>query len=84
MHYSLRQLHQQQQQRLTRLAQQLELLNPQRTLERGYAILLDKKGKVIQDTQQLQKQQHVNVKLKDGELDLHIALKNATNQADLF
>ena len=84
LHYSLRQLHQQQQQRLTRLAQQLELLNPQRTLERGYAILLDKKGKVIQDTQQLQKQQHVNVKLKDGELDLHIALKNATNQADLF
>lgn len=33
---------------------QLELLNPQRTLERGYAILSDHKGKLIRSTLDLQ------------------------------
>lgn len=45
---------QQQQSRLHHLQAQMELLNPQRTLERGYAILSDEQGQVIRSSAQIQ------------------------------
>jgi exodeoxyribonuclease VII large subunit len=41
----------QQRQQLSALQTQLELLNPQRTLDRGYAIIRDHKGKLLRSTQ---------------------------------
>lgn len=61
-----------QQQALGNLSAQLELLNPQRTLERGYAIVLDKKGKVLRKPDQFKAPGHVTVRLAEGEVDLGI------------
>ena len=45
---------------------QLELLAPQRTLERGYAILQDADGSVLRDTTQLAPPQQLTVTLANG------------------
>ncbi len=45
---------------------QLELLAPQRTLERGYAILQDADGSVLRDTAQLAPPQQLKVTLASG------------------
>ncbi len=52
--------------RQTALQAQLELLAPQRTLERGYAILQDADGKVLRDTAQLSPSQQLTVTLANG------------------
>jgi exodeoxyribonuclease VII large subunit len=44
---------QQQQSSLAHLQAQLELLNPQRTLERGYVILSDHKGKLVRSSAEI-------------------------------
>ena len=54
---------QQQRQQLAALASQLEMLNPQRTLERGYAILSDEKGQLIRSSHQLKAHSNVHVRL---------------------
>ncbi|MDN2711948.1 exodeoxyribonuclease VII large subunit [Janthinobacterium sp. SUN118] len=64
--------------RLDGLAAQLELLNPQRTLERGYAILRDDKGAIVRSPAQLQARQNVNVRLADGSAQIGIASVQAT------
>lgn len=51
---------------LAALNAQLELLNPQRTLERGYAIVSDAKGKVIRTPLALQPRHFVTVQLAEG------------------
>ncbi len=55
------------------LAAQLELLNPQRTLERGYAILTDEKGSILRSPSQLKPRQNVNVRLAEGSAEIGIA-----------
>ncbi len=45
---------------------QLDLLAPQRTLERGYAILQDEAGSVLRDTAQLKPPQQLTVTLAAG------------------
>ena len=64
--------------RLDGLAAQLELLNPQRTLERGYAILRDEKGNIVRSPAQLQARQNVNVRLAEGSAQIGIASVQAT------
>ena len=64
--------------RLDGLAAQLELLNPQRTLERGYAILRDEKGQIVRSPAQLQARQNVNVRLAEGSAQVGIASVQAT------
>ncbi|MFC3107036.1 exodeoxyribonuclease VII large subunit [Undibacterium arcticum] len=54
---------QQQRQQLAALASQLEMLNPQRTLERGYAILSDAKGQLIRSSHQLKAHSNLHVRL---------------------
>ncbi|MCC7701339.1 exodeoxyribonuclease VII large subunit [Janthinobacterium sp. GW460P] len=64
--------------RLDGLAAQLELLNPQRTLERGYAILRDEKGAIVRSPAQLRARQNLNVRLAEGSAQIGIASVQAT------
>jgi exodeoxyribonuclease VII large subunit len=58
---------------LTALASQLELLNPQRTLERGYAIITDGGGAVVRSPGQLRPKQVLSLRLADGGADVTLA-----------
>ncbi|MFZ6642806.1 exodeoxyribonuclease VII large subunit [Undibacterium sp. TC4M20W] len=62
-----------QQQQLSALRSQLELLNPQRTLERGYAILSDHKGKALRNTSELKPQSLIQVRLASGTAEVGIS-----------
>ena len=55
------------------LRAQLELLAPQRTLERGYAIVQDDQGHILRDTAQLQQDQAIDVRLATGAVRIKIA-----------
>ena len=55
-----------------RAAQALEHLNPQRVLERGYAVLRNAQGQVIRQTQQASPGQPLSALLCDGELALRV------------
>ncbi len=52
---------------------QLELLAPQRTLERGYAIVQDEHGQVLRDAAQLRPSQALELKLASGSAQIEIA-----------
>lgn len=58
---------------LESLAAQLELLNPQRTLERGYAIVLDAKGKIVRSPKDLHARETVTMRLAEGSAEVGIA-----------
>lgn len=60
-------------QQLTTLNAQLELLNPQRTLERGYAIVTDHKGRVLRAPAELQARSDITLRLAGGSADITIA-----------
>ena len=62
-----------QHQALAALAAQLELLNPQRTLERGYAIVTDKHGAVLRHPKQLQPREALTVRLAEGAAEVTLA-----------
>ncbi len=66
-------LYTQQKQVLTAQAAQLEMLNPQRTLERGYAIVSDKTGKVLRSPSELHPRSTVSIRLAQGNADVSIA-----------
>ena len=61
-----------QQQTLSNLNAHLELLNPQRTLERGYAIILNKKGTILRKPAQFKAPDNITVRLAEGDLDLGV------------
>lgn len=63
----------QQKRTLRSMEAQLELLNPQRTLERGYAILSDHKGKLIRSSKDLHANSLLSVRLADGAAELGIS-----------
>jgi exodeoxyribonuclease VII large subunit len=58
---------------LSALAAQLELLNPQRTLERGYAIVRDAKGHILRDPAQIHVRETLTVRLADGSAEVGVA-----------
>jgi len=58
---------------LNALAVQLELLNPQRTLERGYAIVRDGKGQIVRDPAQIHARDTLTVKLANGSAEVGVA-----------
>jgi len=64
---------QRRQQWLATHAAQLELLNPQRTLERGYAIVTDAKGQVLRSPAQLQPRSNITLRLAEGSAEVAIA-----------
>jgi len=55
------------------LASQLELLNPQRTLERGYAIVRDGKGNIVRDPAQIKARDTLHLRLADGSAEVGVA-----------
>ncbi|MEC4718620.1 exodeoxyribonuclease VII large subunit [Noviherbaspirillum sp. CPCC 100848] len=63
----------QRRQALAALSAQLELLNPQRTLERGYAMVIDGKGKLIRSPKDIRPREVVSVRLADGAAEVGIA-----------
>lgn len=69
---------QQRRQTLTSLVSQLELLNPQRTLERGYAMVLDSHGNIVRQPRQLHAGTTVNLRLAEGSASIGIASVQAT------
>ncbi|HEX2603753.1 MAG TPA: exodeoxyribonuclease VII large subunit [Oxalicibacterium sp.] len=60
-------------QALSALAAQLEMLNPQRTLERGYAIVADEQGRILRTPQELQPRKNLRVRLAEGSAEIGIA-----------
>ncbi|PSB91823.1 exodeoxyribonuclease VII large subunit [Candidatus Pandoraea novymonadis] len=58
---------------LNDLSVRLELLNPRRTLQRGYAAVLDSKGHPVRDPNRLTRRQKVTLLLADGAADIEIA-----------
>jgi exodeoxyribonuclease VII large subunit len=58
---------------LAALAAQLELLNPQRTLERGYAIVSDARGHVLRSPAEIRVHQTLTVRLADGSAEVGVA-----------
>ena len=60
-------------QRLASLQAQLSLLDPQRTLERGYAIVQDDKGQVVRSPRQLRPNSTISVRVAEGSAELGIA-----------
>jgi exodeoxyribonuclease VII large subunit len=63
---------QQQQQRLSQLGQNLQHLNPQAVLERGYAYVQNAKGELISSNKQLKTGQRVALSFKDGRAEAEI------------
>jgi len=70
---ALAQLHQRRRQRLAAQTAQLALLNPQRTLERGYAIVTDAKGQVLRAPEQLQARSSITLRLAAGSAEVTLA-----------
>ena len=58
---------------LEALSAQLELLNPQRTLERGYAIVTDAAGHVLRSPAQIQVHAALTVRLAEGSAAVGVA-----------
>lgn len=58
---------------LTTQATRLELLSPQHTLERGYAIVTNRQGKVLRTPSELQPHSNVTLRLAKGSADIGIA-----------
>jgi exodeoxyribonuclease VII large subunit len=55
------------------LAAQLELLNPQRTLERGYAIVSDARGHVLRSPAAIKVHETLTLRLADGSAEVGVA-----------
>ena len=66
-------LQQQRRQALAHLSAQLDLLDPQRTLERGYAIVTDARGAIVRSPQALHARAVIGVRLADGSAQVGIA-----------
>ena len=63
---------QRQQQTLEQIGVRMELLNPQRLLERGYSVLTTQSGQVVTSTQQAPVGTPLKVVLVDGSLDVTV------------
>ncbi|MBS0291813.1 MAG: exodeoxyribonuclease VII large subunit [Proteobacteria bacterium] len=59
--------------RLERAALRLDLLSPQRVLERGYALLTDSEDRPVMRPSQVRPGEAVHARLAEGELDLTVA-----------
>lgn len=59
-------------QSLAALSAQLELLNPQRTLERGYAIVSDADGHILRAPQAIRPRSVLRVRLAEGSADISV------------
>ena len=60
-------------QSLAALQAQLDLLAPQRTLERGYAILQDQDGHIVRRPDELHASQRLRLTLAEGRAEIDVA-----------
>ncbi len=60
---------------LSKLYKNIEILNPLSILDRGYAIVMNKKGKAIKSTKKVAKGEKLKARLSDGLMDIEV-LKN--------
>lgn len=58
---------------LDALAAQLELLNPQRTLERGYAIVSNAEGHALRAPGEIRARQVLTVRLAEGSAEVKVS-----------
>ena len=58
---------------LAALAAQLELLNPQRTLERGYAIVSNAQGEALRDPARIKARSALTVRLAEGSAEVRVS-----------
>ena len=73
LHASMRRRHADSGRLLTAMQAQLSLLDPQRTLERGYAIITTAQGQIIRAPQQLHARDVVIARLAEGSVEIGIA-----------
>ena len=73
LHASMRRCHADSSRLLATLQSQLSLLDPQRTLERGYAIITTAQGQIIRAPQQLHARDIVTARLAEGSVQIGIA-----------
>lgn len=67
----------------THYQSQLEMLNPQRTLERGYAVILNKEHEQLQavrNTKELMLEKTYQVRLAEGEAEIQLSKVGEMNQ----
>ncbi len=69
---------------LTNLAKSLSLLNPENILSRGYAIINDDKGRVVQSVKQAKHHSRINIKLADGKVSAIVDKKHIEGQDELI
>lgn len=70
---NLRRLAQRHEDGLERLQTRLRLLDPQRVLARGYALLSDEAGRVVMREGQVRTGQHLHARLAEGQIDLQVS-----------
>lgn len=63
------------QQRFQQQLQKLNLLNPLHTLERGYSITLDERGRAVRDIQQVQTGDRLTTRVQNGEITSQVVGK---------
>ncbi|WP_332854379.1 exodeoxyribonuclease VII large subunit [Duganella sp. S19_KUP01_CR8] len=65
---------------LAALSSQLELLNPQRTLERGYAIVTDDQGAIVRAPAQIKARGTLNLRLAEGSAQVNVEAVQPTGR----
>jgi len=70
--YALRMQIQQENRGLDLLENKLEMLLPEKTLQRGFVLLYDENGMAIKSVTQLSKGQLLRLRLQDGEVELRV------------
>ncbi|HSH73578.1 MAG TPA: exodeoxyribonuclease VII large subunit [Methylophilaceae bacterium] len=73
LHESINKTLQKQVQKLSSLGQNLNHLNPQSVLKRGYALVHNESGELVYSSEQLQEGQAVQLTLGDGKADAEIS-----------
>ena len=57
---------------LAKLYKNIEILNPLSILDRGYAIVMNKKGEAIKSTKKVAKGEKLKARLSDGLMDIEV------------
>lgn len=70
--------------KVSNLQQQLELLNPDKVLQRGFAIIQDSNGKLIQSVKQTKHHAKVSLILADGKVSAIIDKQSSPEQGELI
>lgn len=80
LHNAMAQQLSMQKQQLLRLAQNLQHLNPNAVLTRGYAIVENAQGNIVQSTKQVKTNEPLHITLSEGQLDVKVTQKELNPQ----